>query len=159
MDKVRRHIAIVAALALVLGVANSRLLSCTWAHDYFYEVTNLKGTVVGSSFPILHSFRWYRQSVVRPKARLRLYDFCWPCDALSGTPVKTVIADSDGKFDFGLLKPGHYFLKIDDDKGALSALFQIEVKSAPNPKESEIIDISPNYPDCTGGHELTVSAN
>jgi hypothetical protein len=66
---------------------------------------------------------------------------------------------SDGKFDFSLLKPGHYFLKIGDDKGALSALFQIEVKSAPDPKESEIIDISPNYPDCTGGHELTVSAN
>lgn len=155
----RRHIVIAAALALVLGVANSRLLSCTWAHDYFYQVTDLKGTVVGSNFPVLHSFRGYRQSVMRPKARLSLYDFCWPCDALSGSSVKTVVADSDGKFDFGLLKPGHYFLKIDDDKGALSALFQIEIMSAPNLKTSVIIDISPNYPDCPGGHEFIVSAN
>ena len=68
-----RHTGIAAALALVLGVANSRLLSCTWAHDYFYQVTNFRGTVVGSNFPILHSFRWYRQSVERPKARLSLY--------------------------------------------------------------------------------------
>ena len=115
--------------------------------------------MVGSNFSVVHSFRWYRQSVVRPKAKLSLYDFCWPCDVWSGAPVKAVVADSHGKFDFDLLKAGHYFLKIEDEKGELSAVFQIEVKDAPNPKESEIIDISLNYPDCTGGHEFIVKVN
>jgi hypothetical protein len=96
---------------------------------------------------------------VRPNAKLSLYEFCWPCDALSRTPVTTVVADSHGKFDFGVIKRGHYFLKIDDEEAALSALFQIEVKDALNQKESEIIDISPNYPDCTGGHEFILKAN
>lgn len=159
-DEMRRLIAIpAAAIVLMLAAVDSNLLGCTWAIDYFYQVTNLKGTVVGSNFPVLHSFRWYRQSVVRPKSKLSLYDFCWPRDVLSGAPVETVVADSHGKFDFGLLKAGHYSLKIEDEKGELSAVFQIEVKDAPNPKESEIIDISPNYPDCTGGHEFIIRAN
>lgn len=74
-------------------------------------------------------------------------------------PVKTVVANSNGKFDFGLLKPGHCYLKIHDQKGSLSAVFQIELKGGQNPKESEIIDISPVHPDCTGGHEFILKGN
>ena len=96
---------------------------------------------------------------MRPDAKLRLYEFCWPCDTLSRAPLKTVVAESGEKFDFGVLKPGHYYLKIDDEKGSLSALFQIEVRGAQNPKESEIIDISSAPPDCTGGHEFTLELN
>ena len=156
----KRHLAIAAAaIASLLSVAGSEILGCEWAIDYFYQVTNLRGTVVGSDFPVSHSFRWYRQFVVRPQAKLMLYEFCWPCDALSRAPVKTVVADSNGRFDFGLLKPGHYYLKIHDQKGSLSAVFQIELKGGQNPKESEIIDISPVHPDCTGGHEFILKVD
>jgi hypothetical protein len=156
----KRDRAIAAAVVVfMLAVACSETLACEWAIDYFYQVTNLRGTVVGSDFLVLHSFRWYRQSVVRPDAKLRLYEFCRPCDALSRAPLETVVADSSGKFDFGALKPGHYYLKIDDEKGSLSALFQIEVRGAQNPKESEIIDISSVSPDCTDGHEFTLKVN
>jgi len=139
---------------LTLGV-----LACTWTVGYFYQVTSLRGTVVGSKFPVLHSFRWFRQSVVRPQATLILYDYCWPCDVQSLAPLKTVLTGTDGKFDFGILEPGHYYLRIDDEKGALSDWFLIEVKGPPNPKEWETIDISHAYPDCTGGHEFIIRAN
>lgn len=145
-----------AAMILMLAVADSKILGCEWDSGYFYQVTNLKGKVVGSNFPVLHLFSWYRQYVVRAKAKLTLYEYCWPCDAFRRAPVKTVVTDSGGKFDFGLLKPGHYFLKIDDETGPLSGLFQIEVKHVGNQKEFEIVDISPVHPDCSGGHEFIV---
>jgi hypothetical protein len=116
-------------------------------------------TVVGSDFSVLHSFRRYRQSVVRPNTKLMLHEYCWPCVALSHTFVKTVITDANGKFDFGSVKPSHYYLEIDDGTRPLSALFQVEVRGTQNPKQVEIIDISPAYPDCTGGHEFIVRAN
>jgi hypothetical protein len=146
----------IAAVAFVLTAGGLKILACSWAIGYFYQVTNLRGTVVGSNFPVLHYFRWYRHSVVRPNTKLALYEFCWPCEVLSQAPVNTVITDADGKFDFGTLKPGHYYLKIHDGKGPLSAVFQIEVMGTQNSKESEIIDISPVAPDCTGGYEFIV---
>lgn len=148
-----------AVIVFILTLGVSRILACEWAIGYFYQVTNLRGTVVGSNFPVFHSFRWYRQSVVRPNTKLMLYEYCWPCDMLGHASVKTVITDAHGKFDFGSVKPSHYYLKIDDGTGLLSALFQVEVRGTQNPKQSEIIDISPVYPDCTGGHEFIVRAN
>jgi hypothetical protein len=148
-----------AAIVFILTLGVSKMLACSWAVGYFYQITGLRGTVVGSQFPILRSFRWFRQSVVRPQARLILYDYCWPCNVRNLPPIKTVLTDNDGKFDFGDLKPSHYFLGIDDEKGSLSDLFEVEVKGPPNPKESETIDISPVHPDCTGGHEFIVRAN
>lgn len=152
--RMKRVITLVAAIVFTLLAADLKILACSWSIDYFYQLTILKGTVVGSDFPVLHLFRWYRQSVPLSKARLTLYDFCWPCDVSSRTPVKTVVTGSDGKFDFGTLKPAHYFLRIIDEKRALSAWFQIEVKDAHGPKQSEVIDISPVHPDCSGGHEF-----
>jgi len=157
VDEMKRRMTSAAAvIVLILTLGDSRLLSCSWAMGYFYQVTSLRGTVVGSKFPVLHSFRWFRQSVVRPQAKLILYEFCWPCDLRSLAPVKTVFTGTDGKFDFGILKPSHYYLRIDDEKGSLSDWFEVEVKEPPNPNESETIDISPVYPDCTGGHEFIV---
>jgi hypothetical protein len=155
----RRVTSATAAIALILAAGGSKIVACTWAIGYFYQVTNLRGTVVGSHFPVLNSLRWYRQSVVRSQAKLTLYGYCWPCDVLNRAPVKAVVTDATGKFDFGSLKPSHYYLRIDDEKGALSALFQVEVKSPQNSRESETIDVSPVYPDCTGGHEFIVRAN
>jgi hypothetical protein len=155
----RRTISVIVAIVFFVGVGGFKIFACSWAIDYFYQVTELRGTVVGSNFPVLHSFRWYRQSVVRQGAKLTLYDYCWPCDVSSRAPVKTVVTDASGKFDFDLLQPGHYYLRIEDGKDALSPWFQVQVKSPQNSKESETIDISPNYPDCTGGHEFIVRAN
>jgi hypothetical protein len=149
----------IAVIAFILTLGVSRILACSWAMGYFYQVTSLRGTVVGSNFPVLHSFRWFRQSVVRPQAKLSLYDYCWPCDLRSLVPVKTVLTDSAGEFDFGILKPGHYHLRIDDEKDLLSDWFDVEVKGPPNAKETEIIDISQVHPDCTGGHEFIVRTN
>jgi hypothetical protein len=78
---------------------------------------------------------------------------------LTRVPVKTVLTGTDGKFDFGNLKPGHYYLRIIDEKDSLEDRFEIEVREPQNRKESETIDISPVYPDCTGGHEFIVRAN
>jgi hypothetical protein len=132
-------LAAVIAILLLLGI--SPAIPCSFSTNYFYEVTNLRGTVV------------------RQQARLILYEYCWPCDVFSRGPVKSVVANGDGKFDFGSLKPGHYYLRIEDEKGPLSAWFQVEVKGPQNANESETIDISPVYPDCTGGHEFIVKRN
>jgi hypothetical protein len=155
----RRMMSATAVVVFILTLEVSTIPACEWAIGYFYQVTNLRGTVVGSDFPVLHSFRWYRQSVVRPNAKLMLYEYCWPCDMLSHNPLKAVTTDTHGKFDFGSVKPSHYYLKIEDEKGPLSALFQVEVRDTQNPNQSEIIDVSPVYPDCTGGHEFIVRAN
>lgn len=96
---------------------------------------------------------------MRSQTKLILYDYCWPCDVWSHVPVKVVLTNADGKFDFGVLKPGHYYLRIDDENGSLSDLFLVEVKGQPNPKESQTIDISPVHPDCSGGHEFIVKTN
>jgi len=140
---------------LVLGCSNA--IACGWAIGYFHQVTDLRGTVVGSKFPILSSFRWYRQSVVRSEARLTFYDYCWPCDPRSRIRVETVLTNGDGKFDLGALMPGHYYLDIDDEKDGLFDEFQVEVMSSQRPTESETIDISPVQPDCSAGHEFMVN--
>lgn len=143
----------------LLFALSSRTVACSWAIGYFDEVTSLRGTVVGSRFPLLHSFRWFRQSVVRPRAKLTLYPYCWPCDARHLTPVRTATTGTDGRFDFGAVEPGHYYLGIDDEEGSLFDWFEVEVKGPRNPKESVTIDISPVYPDCTDGHEFMVRSN
>jgi hypothetical protein len=63
--------------------------------------------------------------------------------------VKMVETDGDGMFDFGPLQAGHYTLTIDDEDS-----FDVEVKELPQVTESVTIDVSPVYPDCTGGHEF-----
>lgn len=155
----RRMRTAIAVIVFTLILAASRNLACSWAKGYFHQVTSLRGTVVGSKFPVLHSFRWFRQSVVRPGAKLTLYGYCWPCDVWSLASVKTVLTGTDGKFDFGTLRPSHYYLRIDDEKSSLSGLFEVEVKGPPKPRESETIDISPASPDCAGGHEFIVRVN
>ena len=65
--------------------------------------------------------------------------------------VKTLETDSKGAFDFGSLRTGHYTLAIDDEES-----FDVEIKELPQVTESITIDVSPVYPDCTGGHEFNV---
>lgn len=150
---------IAIALIAFLFALTSRTPACSWAIGYFIQVANLRGTVVGSRFPLLHSFRWFRQSFVRPRAKLTLYHYCWPCDVRHLAPVKVAVTGENGRFDFGVVQTGHYYLEIDDKRGSLFDWFEIEVKGPPRPKESVTIDISPVQPDCTDGHEFTVHVN
>jgi len=76
-----------------------------------------------------------------------------------GLAIKSVVTDADGKFDFGAVKAGHYTLRIDEEKWSHSDFFDVEVKGPPNPKETEVVDISPISPDCSGGHEFIVKTN
>lgn len=62
---------------------------------------------------------------------------------------KTVETNEHGRFDFGSLKFGHYTLRVDGD------LFDVEIKDLPRQTESVTIDVSPIYPDCTGGAQTS----
>jgi len=63
---------IVFAAILLAEVPEVR--ACTWVAGYFYQVSTLKGTVVGTNATLLHSIRWFRQSIDRQNAKLTLYD-------------------------------------------------------------------------------------
>jgi hypothetical protein len=79
----RRSAVAIAALVL-FSVPHT--VACSFAVGYFYQVTALKGQVVGTSL---------------------LND---------PPVVKAVETDGDGKFDFGPIKTGHYTLRVDGDQ-------------------------------------------
>jgi len=115
---------------------------------YFHQVTALKGRVVGTNYHGLP--RWLRQSFARKHVKLALYEYQWPRASLDdGSLIKTVETGDYGNFDFGVLAAGHYTLMIGG-----GTLFDVEIKEMPRATESVTIDISPVYPDCTGGHEF-----
>ena|SRR5271155_4848335 len=143
-----KNTAIVLAASLLLAVLQAR--ACHWAVGYFYQVTALKGQVVGTTYHGLP--RWLRQSFAKKHAKLVLFEYRWPTSRNNMPPiVKTVETDGEGMFDFGLLRTGHYTLAIDDEDW-----FDVEIKEPPQVTESVTIDVSPAYPDCTGGHEFIV---
>jgi hypothetical protein len=74
-------------------------------------------------------------------------------------PLKRIVTDAKGKFDFGALSPGHYTLVIEETEWPHSDWFNLEVKGPRNPSGSVTIDVSPVSPDCKGGHEFIVNAN
>lgn len=106
-----------------------RAPACTWASGYFYQVSSLTGAVVGTDLPLLHSIRWWRQSFVRQNVKLTLYDYHWPIKATDMVPLKSVVTDTNGKFDFGALTAGHYTLIVDQEKWRQSDWFDVEVKA------------------------------
>jgi hypothetical protein len=119
---------------------------------YFYQVTALKGRVVGSTWHGLP--RWLRQSFPLKHVKLALYEYRWPRVGWDdGSLVKTVETDDRGNFEFGPLKMGHYTLKVDDVDS-----FDVERTDLPRQTGNITIDVSPVYPDCTGGHEFIVSS-
>jgi|SRR5579871_792709 len=146
-------------------VASSLLLSvvptygCSWVPGYFYQVTALKGQVVGSE--VARNFalslpQWFRQSFVRKHAKLSLHEYRWPSSLKDMPLVKVVETDADGRFDFGPVKVGHYTLAIDD--GKLFDEFDVEVKEQSKVTASVIIDVTSIKPDCSGGHEFIVKS-
>jgi hypothetical protein len=98
--------------------------------------------------------RWLRQRVTRGDVNLRLYEYRWPLRDRSERPlVKTARADKDGRFDFGVLQEGHYTFVV-DWPSEYAESFDVEIKKLPRSTSSVKIDVSPVYPDCTGGHEF-----
>jgi hypothetical protein len=143
-----KNTAIILAFLLLLTVLQAH--ACEWTVGYFYQVTTLKGQVVGTTSHGLP--RWLRQSFAKKHAKLVLYEYRWPRARNNMPPIiKTVETDGEGMFDFGLLGAGHYVLAIDDEDS-----FDVEIKELPQVTESVTIDVSPVYPDCTGGHEFIV---
>ena len=72
--------------------------------------------------------------------------------------VKAVKTDQHGWFDFGELPKGHYTLVIDWPSD-YAQWFDVEITTLPKPTASVKIDVSPAYPDCTGGHEFLAFSN
>jgi hypothetical protein len=137
----------VSSLVLVLV---SHTSACSFAIGYFYQVTALKGRVVGTTFHGLP--RWLRQSFAKKHAKLALYEYRWPRASWDDASlIKRVETDNHGNFDLGLVRTGHYTLRIDDND-----LFDVELKDLPLVTKSVTIDVSPVYPDCTGGHGFVV---
>jgi hypothetical protein len=88
--------------------------------------------------------------------RLKIRHYEWPVKDLDRLPVfKTALTDKSGNFDFGEVAPGHYFLTIDTPWG-WEDVFTVEMKNIGIDTSSVDIDISPNFPDCTGGHEFII---
>lgn len=144
----RMKIGLSTALLVLLSVSQTR--ACTLGLGYFYQVSGLKGRVVGTH-NLTYAPRWFRHSFARNHAKLALYEYQQPWN--ESLLVKTVETDNQGKFDFGPLKIGHYTLRIDDND-----LFAVEVKELPRITASVTIDVSPLHPDCKGGHEFIVRA-
>jgi len=145
---------IMAGLLLIAPAA----YPCSWAIGYFHQVTSLHGNVVGvKSGDFRHPFRSLRQQVAVEHAKLKLWAYRYPQRiGFQDRLVKEVEADSLGNFDFGALTPGHYTLTIASPWG--EDRFDVEIVQLRKPTASVTIDVSPNYPDCTGGHEfLSVS--
>jgi hypothetical protein len=148
----RLGVALTIASLVLLSVSNTR--ACEFVEGYFYQVTSLKGQVVGTTFRGLP--RWLRQSFTRKGVKVTLYEYRRPSRRTGQPLVKTVETDSAGKFDFGSLKTGHYELVV-GDVWSLET-FDVEVTPLPRATESVTIDASPFYPDCTGGHEFIIKS-
>lgn len=153
---IRSLFRIIVVVGLVIQAEQA--ISCEFSVGYFYQVTRLRGTVVGMSnyWPLLgyRAYpRWLRQRVRRDNAVLRLYEYRWPLNFRRATPVATTRSDEHGTFDFGTLREGHYTLVI-DWATEHSDQFDVEIKKLPAETLSVKIDVSPVDPDCTGGREF-----
>jgi hypothetical protein len=144
-------------LLLAVLVLATRAYPCTWSDGYFYQVSELRGYVVGAKIGAFQHIRWLRQSFARKNATLTLYEYRRPIKQRDEMPlVKTTKTDADGWFDFGEVAPGHYTLIVEEGEWGSSEWFDVEVKPKATQTMAVRIDVSPVFPDCTGGHELIV---
>lgn len=107
--------------------------------------------------PSVRDIRWLRQSISSKRAKLELYVYEWPIVSNPYVPFRTATADEQGHFDFGTVPKGHYSLAIHDEERSVAGWFDVEIVGPDDTRESILIDVSPTYPDCTGGHEFTVN--
>jgi hypothetical protein len=89
-----------AVLLAVLILSAQLTYPCSWAVGFFYQVTSLRGIVVGMEWGWP---RWIWQRVTRANVRMRLYEYRWPVHDWNERPlVKTLETHPSGRFDFGL---------------------------------------------------------
>jgi len=130
---------------------------CSWAEGYFHRVSRLRGNIVGADIGPLQYVHWLRQSFARRNARITLYEYHRPIKQRDDMPlVITTKTDVNGYFDFGEVGSGHYTLVVDDDDWQSSDWFDVEVNQEAKETVAVLIDVSPHFPDCKGGHEFIV---
>lgn len=137
-------------------------LPCDLIHGYFYQVTSLRGTVVGvDRNDPRHMSEWFRHRTKRRHLSMKLMPYGLSAEQeRKNSPIKIVESNPSGNFDFGPLHTGHYELLIDtgwEDWG--TDRYDVEVVSGPKPNKSVLIDVSPINPDCTGGHQFFAFAD
>lgn len=147
-------------LLVALLLAAVRAYPCSWAPGRFHQVSALRGNVVGASIGPFQYLRWLRQSFVRKSVQLSLYQYRYPIHKIEDMPlVKTIHADGRGHFDFGDIATGHYTLVVNDGDWNSRTWFYVEVRQQVKKTVAVVIDISPNFPDCKGGHEFIVKTD
>lgn len=153
--RIRAPLLVAIACAALTPAANP----CTLAEGNFQQITRLRGTVVGvNSGDWRHPFRWIRQHVVRGDVRLTVCRYRPRVTSrYELSVVKVVRTDKGGSFDTCTLGVGQYTLVIDDPWGD-NSWFYVEISSLSKATDSVLIDISPVYPNCTGGHEFRAVA-
>ena len=143
-----------ALLCLIAFSATcTSVFACSFANGYFHQATKLKGEVVGRSLGPLQ-FRLLRQLFHVPNIELTLYEFQKRPYQGDLKQIAKTKADALGTFDFGSLPRGHYTLEVGPDN--YSQWFDVELTDLVRETESITIDVSPFFPDCTGGHEFIV---
>ena len=152
MKRVTRNVAILLFAVILSNVAQACSLAVV--HGYFHQVTAIRGRVVGKSLGPFQ-FEWIRQSFPVENANLTLYEYGWPAKIGELKRISSVSTDTRGKFDFGPIAKGHYFLVIGvKNPNLMGAVFELEVTDAVKATDSIAIDVSPIKPDCSGGHEF-----
>jgi len=152
-NNMKRCTAICAITLMAFCLKASQAYSCSWAVGYFYQVTQLRGTVVGMDYRGWP--RWWRLRTTREGVRLSLYEYRWPIrDRNDLRLVQSRLSDKNGHFDFGHVSDGHYTLILDWPSGTY--WFNVEERKLPRQTSAVKIDLSPFYPDCTGGHEFII---
>ena len=98
---------------------------------------------------------WLRQSFSVGDVKLTLYEYRSPPKVDDRKTVGAVKTDVHGNFDFGSIPKGHYSLLVEvKDSDRMGGFFDIEVTDAVKSTNAITIDVSPIYPDCTGGNEF-----
>jgi hypothetical protein len=140
---------------VVAGCLVNGISACTWSVGYFYQVTSLRGTLLGRD----RVWILWRNPSPKPNVTMRLYRYRWPLRDRSEMPlVKSLRTNDRGRFDFGDVQQGHYTLII-DWPGEWANWFDVEVTTLPRQTSNIVIDATIASPDCTGGHEFRISSD
>lgn len=153
-----RMMSLLLAAAMFFSLV-PRAQSCTLARGYFHQITRLRGKVVGADLGMFQ-WRWLRQAFTQNKSTLTLYNYSPTLMPRSEMQiVRTARTDRQGTFDFGPLPVGHYTLVIEDSPGHKADWFYVQVVTdLPKETTAVTIDVSPVFPDCSGGHEFQVNS-
>jgi hypothetical protein len=158
MNGTRNLVRVAACYLLTLTALIPKASPCSLIEGYFYQVTRLRGMVVGvGEGDYRHTIRSLRQQAVAGGMKLSLYAYTLSLKLPSDTrPIRFTKTDKDGKFDFGTLPSGRYALFVEAPWG--TEQFDVEITQLKQTTESVMIDVSPIDPDCKGGQEFIITS-